>query len=39
MRVALAVACVVVDLVAAMVMTRAAVAMRVDRGPVTVTLV
>lgn len=33
------VACVVVDLVAAMVTTRAAVATRVDSGPVTVTLV
>lgn len=33
------VACVVVDLVAAMVTTQAAVATRVDSGPVTVTLV
>lgn len=38
-KVALVVAWVVVDLVAATVMTRAAVAMRVDSGPVTVTLV
>lgn len=38
-RVALVLAWVVVDLVAAMVMTRAAVALRVDSGPVTLVLV